>query len=337
MRLCMLLPPRPDRRWTLARQMGLDAAIAKLAPEVTGDAAPDDAEALARGVARYREQGIEVIGLEGDQFDMSRIKLGLDGRDADIERYRRMLGNMGRQGIRLLCYNFMAGIGWYRTATAVPIRGGACVSAFDAEAAEALGPTAWGEVEPERIWDNYRYFIRAVMPAAEAAGVRMALHPDDPPVPRLRGIGRIFGSTAAMRQAVDFADSANAGVTFCQGSIRTMGEDVVEAARGFGAERIFFVHVRDIRGDRNGFAETFPEDGDTDMAAVFAAYRELGLDCPIRPDHAPAMDGDPVHRGEVAGTNVGYEANGMIFTVGYMKGLMQGVGLGGSAANKQAA
>ena len=89
MRLCMLLPPRPDRRWTLARQMGLDAAIAKLAPEVTGDAAPDDAEALARGVARYREQGIEVIGLEGDQFDMSRIKLGLDGRDEDIARYRR--------------------------------------------------------------------------------------------------------------------------------------------------------------------------------------------------------------------------------------------------------
>jgi mannonate dehydratase len=86
--------------------------------------------------------------------------------------------------------------------------------------------------------------------------------------------------------------------------------------------RIAFVHIRDVRGDAHNFAETFPDDGDPDLAACFAAYREIGLDVPIRPDHAPAMDGDPRHDGPVHGTNVGYEANGMIFTVGYMKGLM---------------
>jgi mannonate dehydratase len=102
-----------------------------------------------------------------------------------------------------------------------------------------------------------------------------------------------------------------------------MGEDVPALIRRFAASgHIAFVHIRDVRGDAHNFAETFPDDGDTDMAACFAAYREIGLDVPIRPDHAPAMDGDPRHDGPVHGTNVGYEANGMIFTVGYMKGLM---------------
>lgn len=118
------------------------------------------------------------------------------------------------------------------------------------------------------------------------------------------------------------AESPAVGITFCQGSFRTMGEDPAVCARRF-ANEIVFVHVRDVRGTAERFTETFPDEGATDMAAMFRLYRELGLDVPIRPDHAPAMDGDPVHRGEVVGTNVGYEANGMIFTVGYMKGLMQ--------------
>ena len=327
MRLCMLLPPRPDRRWAVARQMGVTAAIAKLAPDLTGRLPPWDFESLAAAVQDYRAGGFEVIGLEGDQFDMRRIKLGLPGRDEDIDRYRAMLANMGRLGIGLLCLNFMV-LGWQRSRTAVPGRGGALVTGFRADEAEALGPTEDGEVPAERMWANWRTFIRAVAPAAEAAGVRMGLHPDDPPVPRLRGIARILTSADAMERAVAEAGSPAVGVTFCQGSFATMGEDVVLAAHRFGAaRRIVFVHVRDVRGRAGDFVETFPDEGDTDMAAVFRAYRDLGLDCPIRPDHAPAMDGDPRHDGPVQGTNVGYEANGMIFTVGYMKGMLQASGL----------
>ena len=325
MKLCMMLPPKPDRRWTLARQMGVRCAIAKLAPELTGTPPPWDADSLRAHQVRYREADLEIVGLEGDQFDMSRIKQGLPGRDEDIERYRQMLRNMGRAGIRLLCLNFMV-TGWQRTRTAIPARGGAFVSGFDAAEAESLGVTPAGAIAREKVWENYAYFIRAVAPAAEEAGVRLGLHPDDPPVPELRGVGRILTSAEAMERAVAMAQSPAAGITFCQGSFRTMGEDPAAAARRFRSH-IAFVHVRDVRGTAERFTETFPEDGDTDMAAAFRAYRDLGLDVPIRPDHAPAMDGDPVHRGEVVGTNVGYEANGMIYTVGYMKGLMQATGI----------
>jgi mannonate dehydratase len=326
MRLCMMLPPVPDRRWAVARQMGVRHAIAKLAPELTGGPPPWDMDALAAHVARYREAGFQIVGLEGDQFDMGRIKLGLPGRDEDIARYRTMLANMGRAGIRLLCLNFMVGIGWYRTDPRVPTRGGAFVSGFDAEKAEAMGLTEAGIVPHDRIWANWTYFVRAVAPAAEAAGVTLGLHPDDPPVPSLRGIGRVLTSADAMERAIALADSPAVGMTFCQGSLKTMGEDVPACIRRF-KDRIAFIHVRDVRGTASRFEETFPDDGDTDMAAVFRAYAAAGLDVPIRPDHAPAMDGDAAHDGPVHGINVGYEANGMIFTVGYMKGLMQATGI----------
>jgi D-mannonate dehydratase len=325
MRLCMLLPPKFDRRWTVARQMGVRHAIAKLAPELTGRAPPWDRASIEAAVADYRAGGFEIVGLEGDQFDMNRIKLGLPGRDEDIERYRAMLANMGACGIRLLCLNFMAGIGWYRTRTAVAVRGGALVTEFSAEDAEALGLTDIGVVPHERIWENFTYFIRAVAPAAERAGVKLGLHPDDPPVPALRGIARALTSADAMEKAIVIADSPAVGLTFCQGSFATMGEDVPSLVHRF-ARHIVFIHVRDVRGDASSFAETFPDEGQTDMAAVFRAYRDIGFEGPIRPDHAPAMDGDPRHDGPVAGINVGYEANGMIFTVGFMKGMMTGVG-----------
>jgi mannonate dehydratase len=319
----MMLPPQEDRRWVVAGQMGVRHAIAKLAPELTGRAPPWDRASIEAAVADYRAGGFEIAGLEGDQFDMTRIKLGLPGRDEDIDRYKAMLANMGACGIPLLCLNFMAGIGWFRTRTAVPVRGGALVTEFSAEDAEALGPTAIGVVPHERIWDNFTYFIRAVAPAAERAGVKLGLHPDDPPVPALRGIARILTSADAMAKAIAIADSPAVGLTFCQGSLATMGEEVPALVHRF-AKQIVFIHVRDVRGDAASFAETFPDEGQTDMAAVFRAYRDIRFEGPIRPDHAPAMDGDPRHDGPVAGINVGYEANGMIFTVGFMKGLMTG-------------
>ena len=326
MQLCMMIPPTEDRRWTVARQMGVRHAIAKLAPELTGKAPPWNYDALASEVARYKAGGFEIVGLEGDQFDMSRIKLGLPGRDDDIARYCDMLSHMGRLGIGLLCFNFMAYFGWFRTGTGIPGRGGALVSDFDIRQAEALGPTELGTVTQAAIWDNYTYFIRRVAPVAEQAGVRMGLYPDDPPVPSLRGVGRIFTDVAALERGLEIADSPALGITFCQGTLKTAGEDIVAAAHRLGRDRIAFVHIRDVRGTASQFTETFPDEGDIDMAAAFAAYRDLGLACPIRPDHAPAMDGDAVASNRIDGINVGYEANGMIFAMGYMKGLMQANG-----------
>ena len=181
-----------------------------------------------------------------------------------------------------------------------------------------------------RVWENFTYFITRIAPLAAAAGIKPGLHPDDPPGPSLRGIGRILTSVDAMERALNIANSPAIGVTFCQGSIATMGEDVAAAARRFGRDRIHFVHIRDVRGTAERFVETFPDEGDIDLPAMFRTYADLGLTCPVRPDHAPAMEGDSVVAGAMHGINVGYEANGMIFSVGFMKGLMQANGWRGA-------
>ncbi len=109
MKIAEFLSAKPDRLWDYAAQLGVRYAICKCAPELTGLKAPDDFESLRLIHERFADSGFELIGLEGDEFDMQRIKLGLPGREADAERYRRMLENMGTLGIPLLCYNFMAG------------------------------------------------------------------------------------------------------------------------------------------------------------------------------------------------------------------------------------
>lgn len=316
--LADFLPPRPDVRWHYAAQLGVPAAIVKLNPALTGENPPWDLEVLRAAQRRFGEHGFALTGLEGDQMPMDRIKLGVPGREEDLERYREMIRNMGRLGIRLLCYNFMGGIGWFRTRTDILERGGALVSGFDQEEARKAPLTEFGEVDEETLWENYRYFLNAVLPVAEESGVRLALHPDDPPVSPLRGIGRILTSGEAFRRVFQLADSPNHGMTFCQGSFRAMGEDLPSLAQEFGrAGKIFFLHFRDITGEREQFRETFHDNGPTDMAAMIRLYGELGLEVPIRIDHVPTMVGE-------ANNEPGYAALGRLYAIGYLRGLCEG-------------
>lgn len=313
MKLGMMLPAKPDIKWQLAAQIGVKFAITKAAPELTGQLPPWDFESLRQTRDRFAAAGFKLEALEGDEFDMFRIKLGLPGRDEDIEKYQSMLRNMGKLKIPLLCYNFMAGIGWYRTRTDLPERGGALTSGFD------LTDLAGKEDVPlqiteDQLWANYEYFLRAVMPVAEESGVKMGLHPDDPPVSPLLGYSRILTSADAYRRVMSLSDSASHGITFCQATFRAMGEDVFRLLPEF-AERIFFLHFRDITGTKTCFRETFHDNGPTDMAAFLAACRDAGIDGLIRPDHTPTMAGED-------NANPGYEMQGNLFAVGYMKGLM---------------
>ena len=175
------LPARRDRSWDLARQVGVTHVIVKCAPELTGLNPPWDLDALATIQRQFAEAGLTVVGLEGDEFNMQRIKLGLPGRDEDLERYRQMLENMGQLGIGLLCYNFMATIGWFRTHPRVPGRGGATTSRFCLSAVDPQPVAAEEQIDAGSLWDNYAHFLRAVLPTAEQGGVVMGLHPDDPP------------------------------------------------------------------------------------------------------------------------------------------------------------
>jgi mannonate dehydratase len=299
---------------TLVRQMGVQYAIAKLAPDLTGQNAPDNFEALELAKNRFADAGLNLIGLEGDQFDMNRIKFGLDGWEEDVKRYCRMLENMGQLGINLLCYNFMAGIGWYRTQANTLERAGALVSSFDADYARKLPLTEFGEVAEQQVWENYTAFINHVIPVAEQAGVQMALHPDDPPVSPLRGIGRIFTNAEGVRRALVLTESPAHGLTFCQGTYTTMGEDVPALIQEW-KDRIRFVHIRDVAGTRDHFHETFHDNGPTDMAAMLRCYQEIAFAGPLRSDHVPTMAGED-------NTHFGYGMLGNLFGIGYIKGIM---------------
>jgi mannonate dehydratase len=320
--LAEFLPPTPHRLWDLSAQLGVTHAICKAAPELTGESGgPDDVDVLARLQKRLRDRGLTLAGLEGDQFDMSRIKLGLPGRDEDLLRYQRMLANMGELGIPLLCYNFMVGIGWYRTGEAL-LRGGARGTRFRLSDAPP-GPAGCGPVSADRVWEAYEYFVRAVMPHAQRAGVRMALHPDDPPLRELRGVGRIFGAPDAFDRAYELMPCHANAVTFCQANFKLMGADLPAVARCFG-DRIAYLHVRDVRGSADDFVELFHDASDVDQVSLFRLYaNELNLrGVPLRCDHVPTMAGEA----DDADAIPGYGTLGRLLAIGYFKGVLQGIG-----------
>jgi mannonate dehydratase len=319
--LCELFVPGEERKIKLARQAGVNYAIVNLLSTLR--AVPRDryAEVTRKIAADFNAAGLKILGVESHPVPAERIKLGLPGRDEEIENYRAVIPALAKAGIPMLCYNFMAGLGWYRTRTDAPARGGALTSEFDNQAALKQGLTEWGKVSEEKIWANLEYFVKAVMPVAEEAGVRMALHPDDPPISPLRGIGRILTSAKSFRRVLEMAPGPMNGIAFCQANFKLMGEDIEALAREWIAQKkIFFVHFRDEQGTRDRFRETFHDDGPTDMARILRAYHEAGFGGPIRPDHAPTMEGEDNDK-------PGYAMTGKIFAFGYMKGIMDGLGI----------
>lgn len=320
-RLSEIMGPKPDRVARLARQVGVTHVILGASSALSKVPRSEYEPVLRQIIAEYKELGMTIEGVESHPVPAEKIKLGIDGRDEEIENYIAAIQALGKVGIPVLCYNFMAGLGWYRTKVDVPERGGALTSEFDNEVAKAQGLTRWGEVSEGKMWKNLQYFLEAVIPVAEKAGVKMALHPDDPPLSPLRGIARICISAANYRRILNMVKSPIHGVTFCQANFVAMGEDIAALAKQWCREKkVFFVHFRDIVGTREKFRETFHDNGPTDMAKMLEIYYENGFDGPIRPDHAPTLEGESNDR-------PGYAFNGKIFAFGYMKGIMEAKGI----------
>ncbi len=318
-KLALIHEPHQESRFKLARQMGIDHAIVGVAGELSKVRREQYLDTLAGIQTDFTAAGLTIAGVESHPVPAEKIKLGLPGRDEEIENYCAALEALGKLGIPMVCYNFMAGLGWYRTNVAVPARGGALTSEFDLGVAEKQGPTEWGTVSEEKLWQNLEYFLKAVIPVAEKANVKMALHPDDPPVPVLRGIARIIISAANYRRLLNIVPSPVNGITFCQANFKLMGEDIEALAREWCAQKkIFFVHFRDVEGNREHFVETFHDNGPTDMARMLKVYHESGFDGPMRPDHAPTMEGE-------SNDHPGYAIMGKVFAFGYMKGIMDGL------------
>ncbi len=300
----------PGIQWDYARQCGVRYAVIRL-PE-TPDFDCTNAAHWDAVCKRFEDYGLHPLLVEPLPNALhDPIKAGDAQRDACIEKAVAMFPHMARHGIRTLCLNFMAYTGWTRTRSDIAERGGALVTGFDLR---DYRPTTDAQITQRELWANYTTFIRAAAPEAERWGIRLALHPDDPPVERLGKVERIFTSGANMARALDIAHSPNVGLTLCQATFAMMGEDLYRLIPDF-ADRIFYVHFRNVRGEKEHFRETFHDNGQLDMAALLRLYRRCGVDVPIRVDHVPTMAGE-------TNDSPGYCALGRLFAIGYLKGLM---------------
>jgi mannonate dehydratase len=215
----------------------------------------------------------------------------LSGRDEEIETACELIRNMGKLGIGVWCYEWMPVLNWLRTSTTVPARGGALATGYDNSLMKNAPLTEGGEISEEKLWENLEYFLKKVIPVAEKANVKLAMHPDDPPLSPIRGMGRIMRSVENYQRLLDLVPSEVNGITLCQGNFTLMTDDLPSVIRKFG-EKIFFVHFRDVRGTPENFVETFHDDGKTDMVACMKAYKDIMFNGVLRPDHVPTMEGD---------------------------------------------
>jgi mannonate dehydratase len=198
------------------------------------------------------------------------------------------------------------------------------MTAFDYDMVRDKPPTEYGEFTKDHMWNCLEYFLRAVVPEAEALDMKLALHPDDPQVDYIQGIPRIMNTVANFDRMLALVPSKVNGITLCQGNFSLMGADIPTLIRRWGrAGKIHFVHFRNVR-ELSGvlpstkFTETFHDEGDIDMYEAMKAYYDIGFRGAIRADHVPTMAGEENSR-------PGYMTLGNLFAIGYIRGLAEAV------------
>lgn len=322
MKIAEIFSPPENSLWRMVKQCGVDHVVGsfggKWDTERTPDEKPWSYGPLKRLKQRYEEGGFTLSVIES-RPPMNAIKLGLEGREQEIGNVIELIENMGKLNIPVWCYEWMAGFNWQRTNKTILSRGGAFVTGFDLSQVPNDSLTEYGIVTEDQLWENLEYFLKRIVPVAERADVKLAMHPDDPPLSPIRGIARIMRSVENYQRLIDLVPSPVNGITLCQGNFTLMTSDMPGVIRHFGEQnKIFFVHLRDVKGTPQKFEETFHDDGQTDMAACMRAYRDIGFDGVCRPDHVPTMEGD-------SNENPGYSSIGRLFAIGYIKGLIDAV------------
>lgn len=322
-----------------ARQIGVTHIVARI-PLPVGEGYWEflDLLRLRKFVESY---GLKLEAIENlPPLHYDKILLGEEGRDKQIENISKTIVNMSKAGIYCLGYFFsIVGYwGYWRTGQSGGGRGEAGITSFDYDlvrdappvpkgefwagwkASYFDGTTTVGEVDRDEMWDRLVYFLQRIIPVAEDVGVKLCVHPADPPAPSLRGIGRILNNVDDFKELIRLFPSKYHGIEFCQGTFAEMegvGKNVVELIQYFGGKRkIFYVHFRNVRGSFPKYDEVFIDEGDVDMVEALKTYYKVGFDGILIPDHVPVITTtrNPWH-------------SAMAYSVGYIKGIMNSLGI----------
>jgi mannonate dehydratase len=332
-------PPDPIPLAYIRQVPGVEGIVTALYDLVPGVEWP--LESLRQLRDRIEDAGLRFAVVESIPIHED-IKLGNPGRDRWIDNFARSVRNVAEVGVKVVCYNFMPVFDWSRTGLDMRLEDGSSALAFDQreldrfdlarddfqlpgwfapDSATRLSELAarYVDVDDERLWENLAHFLEGVIPVAEEAGVRMALHPDDPPW-SIFGLPRIITDRAALARVVRLVDSPANGLTFCTGSLGALPRnDLPAMIREFG-DRVHFVHCRNVRvtGEERFHETPHPTRyGDVDMLAVMRALRDVGFAGPARPDHGRMIWGEQ--------GRPGYGLFDRALGAAYLNGLWEGV------------
>lgn len=279
-----------------------------------GDVWPVESIAAVRDTAAQNGLAFEVVESVPVHED---IKLGKSTRDTLIDNYCQTICRLAQAGIQVVCYNFMPVFDWLRSELARLLPDGSTALAYDHASILAMDPVkshlslpGWDEsytreklqdllteyknIDEEKLWDNFSYFIKRVVPVCEETGVKMAIHPDDPPW-SIFGLPRIITGAKSFRKMKQINSSAANGITLCLGSLGVNpSNDLVSIAKEY-ADRIYFVHARNVKwtGEQCFQEVSHPSScGSLDMYAILKALYQAGFDGYIRPDHGRMIWGE---------------------------------------------
>ena len=300
-------------RMRFLRQMGVDNVEVRIPSSASGY----DDICRVRDTVEGGGLGLHEIML-ADRYSCRPIALGLPDSASEIDLFKRFIGDLGRAGVGTMTYAWHTG-GAYTTGRSETR--GCSTRLFQLAEAQALPDAYDRRYSHDELWDNYAAFIDQILPVAEDNGVRLQLHPNDPPVDH-QGVPRLFSSRVAFRRAMEIAGhSPHSGILFCVGCFAEMfgpegaGEDVAAAIYEFGSRgHIFQVHFRNISSPMPDFHETFPDNGYLDMYRIMTALAEVGYHGMVVPDHVPQVGSDADNR----------EA-GEAYILGYIRALIQAV------------
>jgi mannonate dehydratase len=324
MKLCDDLHDFSDDFMQFLQQLGVECVKitgAKLMPPQGQGVVPEDELKKLQDRLGKHDLTLDVFLLpQGPETQYWQTRFGRPERDREIEDVCRTIEICGRNGVPVIEWTWSI-IDVYGSDFGPWGRGGAGIRRYDFDKIKHVEAEAGWAVEADEMWERLEWFLRRIVPAAEAAGVKLAMHIQDPPqTPLLKGEARIISDFAGMKKLIELVDSPVNGLNLCQGSLAEQsGADVLGIVRTFlERDRIFHVHFRNVCGSCPQFDEVFIDEGDVDMFAAMQLYQEFGYKYAMMPDHWPKLTGD---------APLGLASRA--YAHGYMKALMQAVGAKG--------